>query len=406
MSKTSIIVSVFIILFQSGLMATKQNNKTVRNQLSGTNSFSEKNIKPLMEKVFQWQINNPIDNNEKTENQWARSTFYSGVMYAFHTTGESSYLDQTIKWGNGWNWNRGARYRHADDLVCGQAYLDAYSIKKDPVMLKGIKAAIDSLIADPKTGREDWWWCDALFMAPPVLVRLGSLTNNEKYYTYLDKMYWNATDYLYSPSDSLFFRDKSFFNAKSKNGKKVFWSRGNAWVIGGLTQMLDIMPKNEPSRLKYLALYKKLVYKIAALQQPDGLWRASLLDPLQIPVKETSGSTFFTYAMAWGVNNGILPKSRFTPKIKKAWTSIVQCINEEGKLGYVQPIGAMPENVKADDNQEYATGAFLLAGSEMIKMSKTAQVNNLREKKKRNVQTKTVVKEDTTLKNITKLVIE
>ena len=406
MSKKSIFVALFIILLQSGLMATQRSNKTVQKQISQNNIFSAKNIKPLMEKVFQWQINNPIDSNEEIDNRWARSTFYSGVMYAFHTTGDNSYLDQTIIWGKGWNWNRGSRYRHADDLVCGQAYLDVYSIKKDPIMLKGIKSAVDSLIAFPKTGREDWWWCDALFMAPPVLVRLGSLTNNEKYYNYLNKMYWDATDYLYSPADSLFFRDKSFFNAKTKNGRKVFWSRGNAWVLGGLTQMLDKMPKNEPSRLKYLTLYKKMIYKIADLQQPDGLWRASLLDPLQIPVKETSGSTFFAFAMAWGVNNGILPQKLFAPKIKKAWASIVKCIDEEGKLGYVQPIGAMPENVKADDNQEYATGAFLMAGSEMIKMSKEAQADNHKVVEKRTVEFKTDVKEDTTLKNITKLMIK
>ena len=149
-----------------------------------------------------------------------------------------------------------------------------------------------------------------------------------------------------------------------------------------------------------------MIYKIAALQQPDGLWRASLLDPLQIPAKETSGSTFFTYAMAWGVNNGILQEKIYSPKIKKAWTSIVQCINEEGKLGYVQPIGAMPENVLAEDNQEYASGAFLMAGSEMIKMSKIISIENHKVTKKLNVQTRTVVKEDSTLKNITKLVIK
>lgn len=112
-----------------------------------------------------------------------------------------------------------------------------------------------------------------------------------------------------------------------------------------------------------------MITKIASVQQPDGLWRASLLDPEEVPVKETSSSTFFTYAMIWGVNNGLLPSNIYMPKIRLAWTALLKCIDENGKLGYVQAIGASPENVKATDNQEYGSGAFLMAASEMYKFA-------------------------------------
>ena len=75
-------------------------------------------------------------------------------------------------------------------------------------MLHGIQEAIDSLIADPQPGRVDWWWCDALYMEPPVLARLAAITGDGKYYDYLQEMYWDSTDFLYSKDDSLFFRDK------------------------------------------------------------------------------------------------------------------------------------------------------------------------------------------------------
>lgn len=109
--------------------------------------------------------------------------------------------------------------------------------------------------------------------------------------------------------------------------------------------------------------------KIASVQQPDGLWRASLLDPDEVPVKETSSSTFFTFAMIWGINNGLLPQDTYLPKVRRAWTALLDCIDENGKLGYVQAIGASPENVKASDNQEYGSGAFLMAASEMYKFA-------------------------------------
>lgn len=333
-----------------------------------TDIYSQAFIKDKMHKVLEWQVNHPVSLNDEQE-QWARSAFYSGIMYAYRTILDKSYLEQTRKWADGWNWQRGKRYRHADDLACGQAYLDVYVVEKEKKMLQGIRTAIDSLIADPKTGREDWWWCDALFMEPPVLARLATITGDSRYYNYLQEKYWDSIDFLYSKNDSLFFRDKRYFNALTTNGKKVFWGRGNAWVIGGLTQLLILIPEDNSIYGDYKELYLQLITKIASLQQPDGLWRASLLDPEEVPVKETSSSTFFTFALAWGINNGLLEKEIYEPKVRLAWTALLDCIDENGKLGYVQAIGASPESVKAEDNQEYGSGAFLMAASEMYKLT-------------------------------------
>lgn len=337
--------------------------------------YSQAFIKEKMRSVFQWQINHPVNINEEEE-QWARSVFYSGIMYAYFTVHDSIYLAQAKKWADKWKWKRGRRYRHADDLACGQAYLDIYKVEKKSEMLLGIKQAIDSLIADPKPGRTDWWWCDALYMEPPVLARLANITQDNKYYDYLQEKYWDSTDFLYNRADSLYFRDKSYFNVLTTHGKKVYWGRGNAWVIGGLVQLLSLIPKNNPIYKDYEALYMQLVTKIASLQQPDGLWRASLLDPDEVPVKETSGSTFFVFAMIWGVNNGLLPEEVYMPKIRHAWTALLDCVDEHGKLGYVQAIGASPESVKESDNQEYGSGAFLMAASEMYKLAGNVEKAN------------------------------
>ncbi|MDP4209128.1 MAG: DUF4886 domain-containing protein [Bacteroidota bacterium] len=325
-------------------------------------------VRSIMASVFKWQVQHPIAINEFKE-QWARSVFYSGIMYAYRATGDTSYLNQTQRWGEVSGWKRGPKFRHADDLACGQAYLDAYAVVKDPKMLNGIKSAIDTLIANPKPGRKDWWWCDALFMEPPVLARLGKITGDNKYYEYLDQMYWDTSDYLYSKSDSLYFRDSRYFTALTRKGKRAFWSRGNAWVIGGLVQILTTMPKEYPGYKRFEDHYREIMVKVASLQQTDGLWRASLLDPDEVPVRETSGSSFFTYAMAWGINNGILDRETFLPKVKKGWQAINEAVDADGKLKYVQLIGEKPENVKPEDNQEYGSGAFLMAGAEMIKIA-------------------------------------
>jgi unsaturated rhamnogalacturonyl hydrolase len=337
----------------------------------GANIYKKAYIKKLMKRAYAWQVANPVTINQQNGNDWARGAFYSGVMRAYNTTKDEAFLVGATAYGESQGWKPGQRFRHADDLAKGQSFLDVYAVKKDPKMLDAIQWRVDSLIATEKPGREDWWWCDALFMEPPVLVRLAQLTGNNKYNDYLNRMWWDATAFLFDKEENLYFRDKSFFDKKAPNGRKVFWSRGNGWVMGGLVQVLERLPKDNAFYPQYEDLYKKMAAKLVTLQQPDGLWRASLLDPNEVPVMETSGSSFYCFALAWGINNGLLDKAVYLPAVEKSWEALNRAVTPEGKLTYVQQIGAKPESVKQDDNQEYGTGALLMAGSELMKLKRS-----------------------------------
>jgi rhamnogalacturonyl hydrolase YesR len=156
---------------------------------------------------------------------------------------------------------------------------------------------------------------------------------------------------------------------KEANGEKIFWSRGNGWVMGGLVRVLKELPKDWPSRDFYIQNYKEMAAKIATLQRADGLWRASLLDPASYPGGEASGSGFYCYALAWGINSGILDKTTYLPVVEKAWVGLNSLIQPDGHVGWCQPIGADPKkNFNAESWEVYGTGAFLLAGSEVIKL--------------------------------------
>jgi rhamnogalacturonyl hydrolase YesR len=56
--------------------------------------------------------------------------------------------------------------------------------------------------------------------------------------------------------------------------------------------------------------------------------------------------------------------------IAKAWKGLAGCVHDSGKLGWVQRVGAQPEETTFASTHEYGVGAFLLAGSELIKMNK------------------------------------
>jgi rhamnogalacturonyl hydrolase YesR len=333
-----------------------------------TNIYDKKSLRTLMQRVFDWQVANPVEINTRNNNLWARAAFYTGIMAAYRTTGDKTYLEQATRWATSREWKLGDRPRHADDQAPGQTYLELYLLRKNPEMIAHTRATLDAMLNDPKPGREDWWWCDALFMSPPVLTRLYTATGDKKYLTFLHKMWWDTTDFLFDPSENLYYRDKNYIGKPNANGKKVFWARGNGWVMAGTVRVLQHLPRNDPQRPRYVKLLQQMAGAVARVQGDDGLWRPSLLDSLEAPVPESSSTGFFCYALAWGVNNGYLDRKTYTPVIKKAWRGLVSAVHPDGKLGWVQPIGAAPASVTFDLNQEYGSGAFLLAGSELLKM--------------------------------------
>jgi rhamnogalacturonyl hydrolase YesR len=334
----------------------------------GRDVYSKKSVRAVMRKVFEWQVANPVVINERNANLWARAAFYAGVMAAHGATGDRRYAEQAARWAEGRGWKLGERPRHADDHAPGQTFLELYALRRDPARIEQTRSVIDAMVATPRPGREDWWWCDALFMAPPVLARLHAVTGDRKYLDFLDAMWWDTTDFLYDPSEGLYYRDKNFIGKPNANGRKVFWSRGNGWVMGGTVRVLQHLPQDHPTRARYVRLLKTMAAAVARVQGEDGRWRPSLLDPSEAPVPETSGTGFFCYALAWGVNNGHLDRRTYLPVIRRAWGGLVESVREDGKLGWVQQIGLAPAKVTADDNQEYGSGALLLAGSEMLKL--------------------------------------
>ena len=351
-------------------------NKTSKNNPDNV-YFDKKYIKSVMVKTAEWQLKNPKHNLK----DWTNGAFYSGLFAAWKTTKSKELYDSLMVMGEKNNWEPYRRFYHADDHTICQTYIDLYRIEKKDRM---IKSTVDTLLKFiekpyPTKGVEviKWWWCDALFMAPPVLAKLGVTTGDDRFLKANDKYYRETYDLLYNKEEHLFARDLNYVlkpdgsGRKEANGRLIFWSRGNGWVIGGLALMLKELPANYPERSFYENLFKEMANRIADLQQEDGLWRASLLDPKSYPGGEVSGSGFFCYALSWGINNKLLNKEKFLPVVRKAWVGLNKCVNEDGRIGWVQPIGGDPQrNISANTWEVYGTGAFLLAGSEIIKLPK------------------------------------
>jgi rhamnogalacturonyl hydrolase YesR len=244
-----------------------------------------------------------------------------------------------------------------------------------------MRESFDFILANPKDDNLDfdrdknpdrtdrWSWCDALFMAPPAWLKLWKATGDARYLEFANTNWWVTSDFLYDTDEHLYWRDSSIFPKREMNGAKVFWSRGNGWVMAGLVRVLELLPSDHPDRGRYVQQFREMAAAVLRAQQDDGLWRSSLLDPASYPMKETSGSSFFCYALAWGVNEGVLDRKPYAAAALRAWDAVVGCLDPDGRLTHVQPVGYTPVKFDASHTEPFGVGAFLLAGSEIHRMA-------------------------------------
>jgi len=363
-----------ILLLLSASLNTYAGNTAIK--ASSNDSLLQKAyILRIMHRVADWQLNAWNTSGFKHPKvDWTNAASYTGFYALGSMPGNERYLNILVNIGNDLKWNTGSRRFFADDYCIGQTYAQLSMKYHDKKMIAPFILQADSIVNNPhseslewknRINLREWAWCDALYMGPTALGYLSTATGNLKYLNKAVKLWWKTTDYLYVPHEKLYFRDGSYFEKKEKNGKKVFWSRGNGWVLAGLVRMMENMPANYPDKAKFEKLYKDMSARIASLQQADGSWHASLLDPKSYPVKETSGTGFYCYALAWGLNHGLLDQKTYWPVVKKAWAALNDCVHPNGMLGYVQPIGAAPDNVTYESTEVYGIGAFLLAGTQL-----------------------------------------
>ncbi len=325
----------------------------------------------------------------ETENprSWEQAVFWVGMTALADAGAPPRIRAAILAKGRANNWEPGHRTYFADDHVISQSYLwaatkggvgDAARAPTRKVFDKVInEPAVTTLaFAVPPEGYgateclKRWCWCDALFMAPPAFVELSKQVGDDRYRTFAMQEWWATTDFLFDPVEHLYYRDSRFFERRDAKGRKMFWSRGNGWVFGGIARTLPGLAEGSADRKRLEALFLEMAAKLRELQKPDGYWPPSLLAPEDSP-PETSGTGFFTYGLAWGINAGLLPRDQYEPVVRKGWAALNKAIQPDGRLGWVQQVSDRPESVAATDTQYYGVGAFLLAATAVAELDRT-----------------------------------
>ena len=327
-----------------------------------------KPIRAAMRKVADWEL-------ERVEMQppsraWDFGALDIGLMAASRTLGDARYSRYVASVGEHYGWKLGRTLEAANDFAIAQAFLDLYRSSHKEEQLTPLRKQYDDAVAllnDPE--KPAWWWCDALFMAAPAGTELSNATGDPTYDAYVDREWGKTEKLFYDRQKHLFSRDANYLDKREKNGEKIFWSRGNGWVMAGLVRVLATLPADDPLRPHYIALLREMAQEVAAIQGSDGLWRPGLLDAGSYPLPEVSGSAFFTYAIAWGIDHRMLDAEKYLPVVERAWAGLLTHVYADGRLGSIQPIGEAPAEYKPSSSYDFGVGAFLLAGSELEVLS-------------------------------------
>ena len=360
-----------------------------KKETKATKTWTQEQVAEIIAKVNNyWQTNNTY----AVRAFWDNAAYHTGNIEVYKLLQDSKMLEYTTKWAEHNDWTGAteanpAKWKYTpygegkdhvlfgDWQICFQTYIDLYNIEKEKGNAEAsefmVKRAQEVMHYEAYSEPTDyWWWSDALYMVMPVMTKMYKLTGDTKY---LDKLYANlvTTDgIMFDKETNLYFRDGKYVYPKHKsaNGLKDFWARGDGWVLAGLAKVLQDMPKDYVHYDFFVEKFQKLAAAVAAIQQPEGYWTRSMLDPAHAPGPETSGTAFFEYGILWGVNNGYLNPKDYKKTISSAWTYLTEtALQSDGKVGYVQPIGerAIPgQTVDANSQANFGVGAFLLASCE------------------------------------------
>jgi unsaturated rhamnogalacturonyl hydrolase len=221
----------------------------------------------------------------------------------------------------------------------------------------------------------DALWLDDLYMSVPALAQMGKFSGEKKYFD-------DACKQILQFSQKMFNRDKGLYMhgwiQNMESHPEFCWARCNGWALLAMSELLDVLPADNPSREAILDQFRSHVKGLASYQSGTGFWH-QLIDRNDSYL-ETSATAIFTYCTAHGINQGWLDPQAFGPMAVLGWNAVQTKVNEQGQVeGTCVGTGMAfdpafyyhrPVNVAA----AHGYGPVMMAGAEMLKLLKNYQI--------------------------------
>jgi unsaturated rhamnogalacturonyl hydrolase len=305
------------------------------------------------------------------DSTWFNALFMKGDIEAFRMTGDARYQSYATAWATHNRWALPAHAPNYDGPEASQEYIDLWEL--DPAHpardIAGAQAYLTRQTNRVEGGKvNDLSYVDAVRLgALSAFARLGVPNHNARELDAMAKMFAWTEGHIYDRKASLWWRDSRWA------GTTVHWSRGNGWIVIALTDTIAALPAGDSNRAHYIALLQAMAAALKANQQAGGYWTADVDHPASFPAPESSGTSFFTYGLARGIQMGYIDRATYLPVVQKAWGWLKgTALHSNGLVGYVQGPSSHPSQhqpISPTATTNYGTGAFLMAGVEASKFT-------------------------------------
>lgn len=202
------------------------------------------------------------------------------------------------------------------------SYDSLISVMADYVM-KGQNRLPDGTLCRPEP--EEWTiWADDLFMSVPLTLKMGRLTENEKYFDEAALQMKNFYKYLFDDSAGVC---RHGWFSRTNQQSPVRWGRANGWIIWAVSEALLSLPQNHPDYAAVKELFRKHINGIIGLQDESGMWHQVLNDKTSF--LESSCTAMFITGISRAIRLGIIDEE-YSVNVSRAWNALSKNISSDG----------------------------------------------------------------------------
>ena len=311
-----------------------------------------------------------------------------------------------------------------DDIEFGRAVMAVYHETHEAKYGTAAKFLRARLAEQPRTASGGYWhkqiypnqmWLDGAYMGEPFHSAYATDFHHPEEFSDIAKQLLLMDEHMVDPKSGLlrhgWDESKAMPWADKQTGlSPAAWGRAMGWYCMALVDVLDWMPKDNPDRVKLIAVLRRVMGAVVAVQDPDtGLWwqvmdrgrhaQGQLNGKGQVTAAastaadkgnflEASASAMFVYALAKGVRMGYLDRKPYEADARRGWEGIQTkfvstAANGDVTFSGTVKVGGLGGTPYRSGTPEYyysgealgdqdakGVGAYLLAASEMGRVTK------------------------------------
>lgn len=248
-----------------------------------------------------------------------------------------SYLDAHI--------NKGYRVDQSDTMAPGLTAFAAYQRTGDKRYKAVVDRVVDYLLNSDRvldcmpnhlgSSLEGKFyprsvWVDSVMMYGVFSGWYGRSADNSEIYDFARRQPALFARYLQDPEDKLFYHCYWARRQHTYPKKKIFWGRGNGWVVAGLPLTIDHFAQDSDERREAIRILRETSQALLPYQRDDGFYETVFNRPGKTYI-ESSATALIGSGWMQGVADGYLDEQFLEPGLR-AYRAVVESLEIQDGL--------------------------------------------------------------------------